>query len=255
MRKNINYKISIQWSCEKGHKGVWESCPSVNGLPENNLLSSAGILFTDTTETEISDWAKQSAYLIPAVQEAYTGMQEEQLAYMKEVSSVGATFDICGDARKESAMSLDSAPNTPPTPLWRTPQRKYVMSELIQISETTSSYMMEPVGFRRGLDRLQDSGVAVDVVTTDCHPSFRKIMRVSYPDLRQQYDPWHVAKGIKEKVMAAGEKKECQDLLLWVKSIANHLLFSCQTSGGDEAIQKRVINGIEMGGGVGCEEE
>ena len=38
----------------------------------------------------------------------------------------------------------------------------------VQVSETTSSPMMEPLGFRR---------------------------RESYPDLRHQFDPWHVAKG------------------------------------------------------------
>lgn len=65
----------------------------------------------------------------------------------------------------------------------------------VQVSETTSSPIMEPVGFRRGLDRLLSSGVSVDVVTTDHAPSIRKIMRKSYPDLRQQFDPWHVAKG------------------------------------------------------------
>ncbi|KAL7404900.1 hypothetical protein ABVT39_020705 [Epinephelus coioides] len=54
---------------------------------------------------------------------------------------------------------------------------------------------MESVGFRRGLDRLLDSGVNVDVVTTDRAPSIQKIMRESYPDLRHQFDPWHVAKG------------------------------------------------------------
>lgn len=65
----------------------------------------------------------------------------------------------------------------------------------MQVSETTSSPAMESVGFRRGLDCLLDSGVSVDVVTTDRAPSIRKIMRESYPDLRHQFDPWHVAKG------------------------------------------------------------
>lgn len=107
-------RIRIQWSSEKGDHGEWESCPDVKGVPENNLISSAGILFTGTTDTEISDWARvlnlqlpkktqyyavQSAYLIPVVQEAYTEMQEELLTYMREMSSAGAKFDVCGDAR------------------------------------------------------------------------------------------------------------------------------------------------------------
>lgn len=65
----------------------------------------------------------------------------------------------------------------------------------MQVSEATSSPAMEPLGFRRGLDRLLDSDVCVDVVTTDRAPSIRKIMRESYPELRHQFDPWHVVKG------------------------------------------------------------
>lgn len=65
-----------------------------------------------------------------------------------------------------------------------------------KVSEASSSPAMEAVGFRRGLDRLLDSGVSVDVVTTDRHPSIRKITREFYPNLRHEFDPWHVAKGI-----------------------------------------------------------
>lgn len=65
----------------------------------------------------------------------------------------------------------------------------------MQVSEATSSSAMEPLGFRRGLDHLVDSGVSIGVVTTDRAPSIRKIMRESYPELRHQFDPWHVAKG------------------------------------------------------------
>ena len=54
---------------------------------------------------------------------------------------------------------------------------------------------MEAIGFKRGLTNLLDSGVSIDVVTTDRHPSIRKIVREEYPQQRHQYDPWHVAKG------------------------------------------------------------
>ena len=64
-----------------------------------------------------------------------------------------------------------------------------------KVTETTSSAAMEVEGFQRGLKDLLGHGVAIDVVTTDRHPSIRKIMRLQYPKLRHQYDPWHVAKG------------------------------------------------------------
>ena len=103
-------KIRTEWNCLAGHSGVWQSCPDVRGMTEDNLLSSAAILFTGTTETEISEWAKvlklqlpqktayfseQSAYLIPVVHEAHT----ELLTYMREILSAGGKFDVCGYAR------------------------------------------------------------------------------------------------------------------------------------------------------------
>lgn len=54
---------------------------------------------------------------------------------------------------------------------------------------------MEPIGFKKGLDKLLDEGINVKVVTTDRHPSIRKMMREDYPDIAHQFDPWHVAKG------------------------------------------------------------
>lgn len=54
---------------------------------------------------------------------------------------------------------------------------------------------MEPMGFKKGLDKLLDEGIAVKVVTTDRHPSIRKMMREDYPDVTHQFDPWHVTKG------------------------------------------------------------
>ncbi|KAJ8365025.1 hypothetical protein SKAU_G00138560 [Synaphobranchus kaupii] len=95
---------------------------------------------------------------------------------------------------------------------------------------------METIGFRRGLDRLLQSDVAVDVVTTDRSPS---IMRESYPDIKHQFDPWHVAKGLKKKLTAAANNKNNRDLQPWLKSVTNHLWWSCKTCGGDAEELKR----------------
>ena len=107
-------KIKIKWTCIGGHRGVWESCPDVRGLAENNLVSSAAILFTGTTQTEITEWADllnlqlprktqyysmQSTYLIPVVYEAYNEMQEENMSNLREITSKGGHIDIGGDGR------------------------------------------------------------------------------------------------------------------------------------------------------------
>ncbi|KAK0132294.1 hypothetical protein N1851_011846 [Merluccius polli] len=248
--------IEIKWTCLNHHSGVWRSCPEVRGMPENNLVSSAAIIFTGATETEIAEWADllnlqlpkkttyyslQSTYLIPVIQKAYTDMQEKKLSELQETASAGGDTDVGGDARSDSPgysakytrySFMDDA------------TKKIIMSDLIQVSEATSSPAMEAVGFRRGLDRLLDSGVSVDVVTTDRAPSIRKIMRESYPDLRHQFDPWHVAKGVKKKATAAARKKENRDLQPWIKSMANHLWWSCSCCAGDEKGLKRMWTSI-----------
>uniref|UniRef100_A0A8B9HAV0 Uncharacterized protein n=1 Tax=Astyanax mexicanus TaxID=7994 RepID=A0A8B9HAV0_ASTMX len=253
-------KIQIEWTCINHHTGVWQSCPDVRGIPENNLVSSAAIIFTGTTQNEIDEWADllnlqlpkktsyyalQSNYMIPVIHKAYTEMQEEFLTELRETVAAGGHTDICGDARSDSPgysakytcySFMDDA------------TKKVIMSDLIQVSEATSSPAMEPVGFRRGLDRLLDSGVSVDVVTTDRAPSIRKIMRESYPELRHQFDPWHVAKGIKKKATALARKKENRDLQPWIKSLGNHIWFSCSSCGGDEKVmpkQSTLISSID----------
>ncbi|XP_038134321.1 uncharacterized protein LOC119778938 [Cyprinodon tularosa] len=239
-------KIKIEWTCINHHMGVWESCPDVRGIPENNLVSSAAIIFTGTTQNEIEEWADllnlqllkrtayyslQSTYMIPVIQEAYTEMQEEILSELRETEAAGGHTDICGDARSDSPGY--SAKYTCYS-FMEDATKKVIMSDLIQVTEATSSTAMEPVGFRRGLDRLLDSGVGVYVVTTDRAPSIRKIMRESYPELRHQFDPWHVAKGIKKKATALARKKENRDLQPWIKSLGNHFWWSCSSCGGDE---------------------
>ena len=63
------------------------------------------------------------------------------------------------------------------------------------MTQAKNSVAMEPMGFKKGLDKLLDDGIAVKVVTTDRHPSIRKMMREDYPDVTHQFDPWHVTKG------------------------------------------------------------
>nr|XP_055059833.1 uncharacterized protein LOC129443386 [Misgurnus anguillicaudatus] len=107
-------KIKIEWTCLNHHTGVWQSCPDVSGIPENNLVSSAAIMFTGTTQNEIAEWADllnlqlpkktsyyslQSTYMIPVIHKAYTDMQEKNIAQLQEAASHGGHTDICGDAR------------------------------------------------------------------------------------------------------------------------------------------------------------
>ncbi|CAM4329337.1 unnamed protein product [Leuciscus chuanchicus] len=93
---------------------------------------------------------------------------------------------------------------------------------------------MEVLGFQRGLDYLLDRGVVVGVVTTDRSPSIRKLMKDNYTGIQHEFDPWLVSKSVKKKLVLISNKKNNKDLQPWIKSITNHLYWSCSTSKGDK---------------------
>lgn len=58
-------------------------------------------------------------------------------------------------------------------------------------------------------------------------------MREEYPNIIHQFDPWHVAKGIKKKLVSASNQRNCKELAPWVKSVSNHMWWSCCSFKGD----------------------
>lgn len=43
--------------------------------------------------------------------------------------------------------------------------------------------------------------------------------------------------GVKKKIVAASDRKDRKDLLPWLKSITNHLYWSCASSKGDQEVR------------------
>lgn len=84
---------------------------------------------------------------------------------------------------------------------------------------------MEAMGFQRGLNHLLYLGVDVGVMVTDRSPSIRKIMRESYANIRHEYDPWHVNKGMCHQtdenistyitLLVAGEMETCYLMFMY----------------------------------------
>ncbi|XP_049918879.1 uncharacterized protein LOC126401561 [Epinephelus moara] len=238
--------IRIKWDCQNGHSGLWSSCPDVRGMPENNLLVAASTLFTGATYTTIADWAEllniqlpkkstfysiQSSYLIPVTDIKYNEQHKaimERLLQTQYVVKEGV--HVSGDGRSDSP-GFSAKYNT--YSFMEDTTKEIILFELVQVTETSSSTAMEPVGFRRGLDYLLEEGVEVEVVTTNRSPSIRKIMREDYPDIHHEFDIWHVVKGLMKKLLAVSNRKDNRDLQPWIKSICNHLWYACASCGGD----------------------
>ncbi|CAM4508137.1 unnamed protein product [Leuciscus chuanchicus] len=238
-------RININWQCSNGHMGQWESCPNIRGMSENNLFAAAATLFTGSTYTDIADWAGllnlqlplevtfyniQASYLLPVIEKSYTQQENIIKARLICQSEDGEGVQLSGDGRSDSP-GHSSKYNT--YSFMDDSTNQIVGFEMMQVSQASSSVAMEPLAFKKGLEKILDEGIDVKVVTTDRHPSIRKIMREEYPHIIHQFDPWHVAKGFKKKMVAASNRKEYKDLAPWVKSVSNHMWWSCCTSKGD----------------------
>lgn len=110
-------RIKIKWQCNNGHKGQWDSCPEVRGMPENNIVTQAAVVFTGATYTDIADWARlvnlqlpqkswfnvfQGAYLLPVIEEAYVTQEDIVKARLICQTADGERVDLCGDGRSDS---------------------------------------------------------------------------------------------------------------------------------------------------------
>lgn len=238
-------RISIIWQCNNGHMGEWESCPSERGTAENNLLAAAATVFTGSTYADIADWARlfnlqlphktafyniQSSHLFPVIEEAYIKQEDVIKARLFCQSEDGERVQLSADGRSDGPRR-SSDYNT--YSFMDDSTKQIVGFELTQVSQASASVAVEPLGFRTGLQRILNEGIDVKVVTTDRHSSIRKIMREEYPRIIHQFHPWHVAKGLKKKMVAASKRKDCKDLARWIKSVSSHMWWSCCTSKGD----------------------
>lgn len=62
--------------------------------------------------------------------------------------------------------------------------KEILHTELVQVTEATSSVTMEPLAFKRGMTELMDQGLDVDVMATDGSTSIEKIMREESPNVQ-----------------------------------------------------------------------
>lgn len=60
---------------------------------------------------------------------------------------------------------------------------------------------MEKEGLERVLASIEQNGLVVNTLVTDRHIQINKWLRDTKPDILHYYDIWHVAKGIRTKLI------------------------------------------------------
>ncbi|KAJ8019112.1 hypothetical protein HOLleu_42525 [Holothuria leucospilota] len=133
--------------------------------------------------------------------------------------------------------------------LMDTKTQQIVNTELVQVTDTTSSVAMEKMGFEKCVDKIEANNITVALVATDRRARIRKLIRTKYPHIEHNFDVWHFVKSLRKKLVAKA-KKDCDDLTPWKQSICSHLWRCCQNCGQDArtlremwtSILKHIVN-------------
>ena len=101
-----------------------------------------------------------------------------------------------------------------------------------------NSNRMEKYGFIKAIDETKEKKLKIKQLTTDRHMQIKKYLREEEEDIDHQFDVWHFCKNIRKKLLAAAQKKSCNDLNKWIKSICNHFWWASATCENDEQLLK-----------------
>ncbi|KAL1276201.1 hypothetical protein QQF64_035824 [Cirrhinus molitorella] len=215
-----NQEVTEEQSVENLELDV--SMLSIDPPSENKDLSFQPLSSTSTSDPSTEDEE--------FINEEYEEQQKASINDLKLQTELHSPVHMSGDGRSDS-LGFSAKYNT--YSLMDDMTDKIVHFELVQVTEASSSVAMEPVGFKRAVNTLQQHGITVDVLTTDRSPSIRKIMRVEYPQIHHEFDIWHVVKGLSKKLCSMSRYKGNKELQPWIRSICNHLWYCCATCGGD----------------------
>lgn len=220
----------------------------IQEVPVGNIIGSAALLpsggtYQSTTRMFDFMWVAfisastfnqhQRRFLFPGINSYY---EREIECALREVSQK-TQVTIIGDARCDSpgysaiystCTMMDSSTN------------RILDTQLVHVTEATSSVGMGKVGFGRSLDNLLEKKVPITIVATDRHPSIKKLMKDNYPAVKHEFGIWHLSKGLKKKRLEMAKKKGCSDLSLWIRAVFNHLWWCSENFNGDTILLKEM---------------
>lgn len=68
------------------------------------------------------------------------------------------------------------------------------------------------------------------------HIQVAAMMKREKAHIKHRFDPWHLAKSVRQDLIAASKKRDCSDLTPWIGSVVNHLWWCAATSDGNQLL-------------------
>ncbi|CAN8005572.1 unnamed protein product, partial [Ixodes pacificus] len=229
--------VEVFSECPAGHHSYWVNQEIVNQQPLLNLLLCAGILFAGQNPTPSlrmlssigvqvvscsTFFTLQRTHLWPANGGVWN---QEQASLLEEARA--NPLRLAGDGRADSPGFSAKFGTYSVLDLETT---KIVHFELVQVG---GSGRMELEGLKRSLSFLEAKGLTVELLITDRHVQGKAFMKKEKPEIRHEFDVWHVSKGIKKELVAAMRSPTCAELALWSRPVQNHLCWAAASSQGN----------------------
>ena len=150
---------------------------------------------------------------------------KSQSAILKQMKQ-NRSVDVCGDGRCDSpGHSAKYGTYT----LMDEKTNLIIEFSVVQVTEVTSSNAMEYEGCKRALNSINKKKIPIRCLTTDRHTTITAKMRTNYSHIVHQYDVWHLSTWVTKKLTKKEKKKACEELLLWIQSVSNHLWYCAAT--------------------------
>ncbi|XP_077375383.1 uncharacterized protein LOC144017561 isoform X2 [Festucalex cinctus] len=249
--------LSVEQQCPHClYSRKWNSQPIIGDTPVGNLQLSAALYTTGSSFFKLKkifqvmqlkmfpyDTFRRHTrmYIEPAVIHKWNTVQAGMLQHLSQQHdvTVGGDLLLMSDSPGHSAKfgsysMMDLSSNT------------IVDVQLLQSNEVGGRKHMEKEGLKRSLTVLEERGVTLQSVVTDCHPEIEKFLEEA--NITHYYDVWHMEKGLSKKLEKIAQKKECEKLSKWLSSIKNHIYWTAASSPfGPERVAKwtTILNHVQ----------
>ncbi|VDI15377.1 Hypothetical predicted protein [Mytilus galloprovincialis] len=236
--------IKVNVTCELcQHSYSWYSQPFLGSVPAGNLAVSSAILYSGALPTKVlrlmnfmniptishqTFFNHQRHILYPAVLRFWKHQQMQHIAKYRDpteslVLGGDGRADTPGHSAKYGSYSMMDLK-----------QGVVLDIQLVQSNEVSSSNAMEKEGLIRSLKWFEDNNLQFQTLITDQHVQIVKFVREQTPHITHYFDVWHVAKGLKKKMVKISKEKDCKEVGEWIKSITNHMYWvAASTPNGD----------------------
>ena len=96
---------------------------------------------------------------------------------------------------------------------------------------------MELVGLQCQMQFFAEQDIPIDTLIADRHLGVNKWLRESCPAVQHEFDMWHVAKGLKKKILKKAGLKGNEAMWIWMKPMTTHMYNCVMASTSQEQLE------------------